>query len=71
MTIYFYLIFILKHILIESQLKGFNPITLMCDHYQYIKKVKKPGERQVQSIHFNKYILKKRKAINHLKRIIM
>ena len=33
----------------------------MCDHYQYSKKVKKPGERQVQSIHFNKYILKKEK----------
>ena len=33
----------------------------MCDYYQYSKKVKKPGERHVQSIQFNKYILKKEK----------
>ena len=36
----------------------------MCDHYQYSKKVKKPGERQVQSIHSNKYILKEKKKLS-------
>ena len=27
--------YFLKHILIENNQKAFQPITLMCDHYQY------------------------------------
>ena len=41
--------FLIFTILIENNQKAFQPITLMCDHYQYTRKVKKPGERQVHS----------------------
>ena len=53
----FYFIFFLKHILIEKNQKALKP---MCDHYQYSRKVKRPEERQVQSINFSKYIYKKK-----------
>ena len=46
---HFIFFFFFLHILIENNQKAFQPLTLMCDHHQYSRKVKKPEERQVHS----------------------
>ena len=43
----FLFFFILKHTLIKNIQKAFQPLKLICEHYQYRKKFKKPGVRQV------------------------
>ena len=48
--ILFFLFFMLKHILFENNQMAFKHITLMCDHYQYSSKVKKPGKDKYKAI---------------------